>query len=74
MAEVNLRAYAASETIPGPVNVCTGRETSIRELAELINNKLGNDSGIMFEKRRDSDIRKSCSKNKRMRKLLITGQ
>ncbi|MCM8808226.1 MAG: epimerase, partial [Candidatus Omnitrophica bacterium] len=49
-------------------NVGTGKETSILELAKLVNELTGNE-GIVFEKPREGDIKRSYADISKLRAL-----
>ena len=50
-------------------NIGTGRETSILELAKIVMDIAGIDSGPIFDKPRKGDIRRSCADISKAKKL-----
>lgn len=50
---------AAEKDITGVYNIGSGNETSVKELAELINKLIGNKAGIVYKPARDGDIKRS---------------
>lgn len=59
IASVNLLAARAPGSLPEIINVSTGRETRIIDVARVIQAGYGNKSEIRFEEGRQGDIRRS---------------
>lgn len=53
-----------------PINFCTGREVTVKDLAETIKTLVGTDAAINFGEARDGDIRYSLGTPERMQSLL----
>ena len=66
-----LRAGAISDAIAKPINIASGTETLIYELAELINNKTSNPAGVKILEKRKWDSRgKIIGSNNRCHEIL----
>lgn len=59
VARVNLMAVESMKPLPPVMNVATGRETSINEVAKKIQNLCGSDAGTIYEAPRQGDIDRS---------------
>lgn len=66
-----LRAGVSQEAIAKPINIATGSETLIYELAALINKKTSNPAGVrILEKRKWDSREKIIGNNQRCREVL----
>ncbi len=66
-----MSAQAAGEKARfDPINFCTGRSVTVKELAETIKSLTGTEAAINFDVVRDGDIRDSLGNPERMQRLL----
>lgn len=61
VAKVNLLAVESTEPLPPIMNVATGIETSIAQVAEKIQTLCGSNAGVTHEASRQGDIKRSCA-------------
>ncbi|MBI5870781.1 MAG: NAD-dependent epimerase/dehydratase family protein [Actinobacteria bacterium] len=59
IAKINLLAASAAGKLPGIINVSTGRETRIIDVARMIQSAYGTQSELVFEEQRPGDIDRS---------------
>jgi UDP-glucose 4-epimerase len=61
VARANLKAVESSGQLPPIMNVATGRETSIIQVADKIQALCGSSAGFVHETPRQGDINRSCA-------------